>query len=98
MDLLRATSEASELKSILDEQRCQIESHYDSWYRQIVNLAASVGTSPSKPWIASVQRHRQNRDTAFVKDYWRVAVAVLFLDYVKEKIGRRFTILMTGYV
>ena len=92
MDLLRATSEASELKCILDEQRCQIDSHYDSWYRQIVNLAASVGTSPSKPRTASVQRHRENHDTASVKDYWRVAVAAPFLDYVKEEIGRRFTI------
>ena len=92
IDLLRASTEASELKCILDEQRSQIDSHYEIWYSKILALAASVGTHESKPRTTSVQRYRMNHDVKSVKDYWRVAVAVPFLEYVKEEIGRRFSI------
>ena len=63
------------------------------WYKEAVELGEKIGVQPQLPRITARQRHRPNSiptdlDT---ESYFRVNLAVPFLDHLNEQFNTRFS-------
>ncbi|XP_049520900.1 52 kDa repressor of the inhibitor of the protein kinase-like [Dermacentor silvarum] len=70
--------------------REQIESEYDDWFQTAEELALSVDTVITKPRLLGFQRNRANAPAADAREYYRLNVAVPFLDHVIQEMDSRF--------
>ncbi|KAH7965432.1 hypothetical protein HPB49_007617 [Dermacentor silvarum] len=70
--------------------REQIESEYDDWFQTAEELALSVDTVITKPRLLGFQRNRANAPAADAREYYRLNVAVPFLDHVIQQMDSRF--------
>ena len=56
-------------------------------------MAATVNVEPSKPRSCARQQHRPNADAETIEDWYRVNVAIPFLDHTNQELDFRFSAL-----
>ena len=54
-------------------------------------MAAAVGVQPSKPRNCARQRHRPNAHIETIEDWYRINVAVAFLDHIIQELESQFS-------
>lgn len=54
-------------------------------YQQSERMATAVGEIPSKPRSCARQKHRSNAEAESVEDWYRINVAVPFLDHISHQ-------------
>ena len=54
-------------------------------------MATAVNVQPSKPRSCARQRHRPNADAETIEDWYRINVAVPFLDHIIQEIECQFS-------
>ena len=50
-------------------------------------MATAVGEIPSKPRSCARQRHRSKAEAESVEDWYRINVAVPFLDHINQRVS-----------
>ena len=90
-DIFKAFSVVSEVKAIYKSLRTNLSAHFDEIYDLAVAMAEKVGVAPSSPRIAGRQQHRPNTPAVDPKEYYRVNVAVPFLDHIISELDDQFS-------
>ena len=91
MEIVKAYSEIGSLKNVVMEKRRKIDETHRHWYEQTVNLAKSVGTSPSAPRLCSNQTMRANPPSHSTEEYYRITISSPFLDHLISQLDLRFS-------
>ena len=91
MEIVKAYSKIGSLKNVVMEKRRKIDETHRHWYEQAVNLAESVGTSPSTPRICSNQTMRANPPSQSTEEYYRITISSPFLDHLIIQFDLRFS-------
>ena len=90
MDVVKCVEKVTLLFAMLKRYREEIDHRHKSWYEEAVSLAETVGTVPSKPRTASVQRNRSNTPSDTVSEYFRRVLSIPFIDHLICQISARF--------
>ena len=80
----------SEVKAIYKSLRTNLSTHFDEIYDLAVAMAEKVGFAPSSPRIAGRQQHSPNTPAIDPKEYFRVKVALPFLDHIISELDDQF--------
>lgn len=91
MDIIDAYQQIDEIKMFYKEIRKNIASEFKKVYQQGERMAITVNVQPSKPRSCSRQGHRPNADAETVEDWYRVNVAIPFLDHILNELESQFS-------
>ena len=91
IDIIDAYQQIDEIKSFYKEVRKNITDEFHKVYQQSKRMAATVNVEPSKPRSCARQRHRPNADAETIEDWYRVNVAIPFLDHIIQELDSRFS-------
>ena len=86
MDLLKAHSEITSLKSNLQKLRSDIDRENRLLYQKAVELAAKIGLDPCKPRTIPVQAHRNDNPSDSIEAHHRVNLSVVFVDHALNQL------------
>ena len=81
------------LKVTIENLRNFVENYHENWYNKAKKLAEKVDISEAnmtKPRTCSRQIYRANQPIQNTKEYFRVSLAILFLDHVSADLEYRF--------
>ena len=81
-DIYKAFAMVSEVKTTYRNIRNNFRAHFDAIYDLAVEMAENVGIVPTAPRTTGRQLHRANAPAVDPKEYYRVNVAVPFLDHI----------------
>ena len=90
-DIVEAHSMVAEVIDTYKMERVNVEAGFSQIYNHSVVLATKVGTEASMPRIASRQQHRSNIQSVSPKEYYRLNIAIPFLDHVVMHLEEQFT-------
>ena len=90
MDLLKAHSEITSLKSALKDLRSNIDVEHRQLYQEAVELAAKIGIQPHKPRVIPVQVYRNNNPSQSIEGHYRVNLSIIFIDHALKQLDTRF--------
>lgn len=91
LDIIKAHQEVDDIKSFYKSLRKNIKSEFRKVYQQAERMSASVKVVPSKPRSCSRQSHRPNATAESVEDWFRINVAIPFLDHIIMELDSKFT-------
>ena len=81
----------SEVKATYKRLRTNLPIHFDEIYDLALAMAEKVGVAPTAPRIAERQQHRANAPAVDPKEYYRINVAVPFLDHIISELDDQFS-------
>ena len=68
-----------------------MDEEFQKVYSEAVDMADSVGTEPSMPRLCGRQQHRANADMGGdIEGYYRVNVAIPFINHIKMQMELKF--------
>ena len=86
IDVVACQDEVNLLCTMLQRNRNEISELHQEWFREAVEIAEKVGTTPSKPRTARSQQHRSNTPSDSPSEYYRRVISVPFLDHLIAQI------------
>lgn len=93
LDILQAFQEVDEIKHFYKKIRETIQEDFIKIYKQAERMGAAVNVEPSKPRTCIRQRNRPNAEAETVEEWYRVNVAVPFLDHIIVELDSQFSAL-----
>ena len=81
-DIVQAVSEVSNLKTVLQDLRDNVDKYYDEWFSEIEQMCIAIGTEPSLPRLCTRQTHRSNVPAQTPKEYYRCTITMPLLDHI----------------
>lgn len=91
LDILKAYKEIDDIKSYLKSLRDKISPEFHKVFLQAERMGASVNVDPSRPRSCTRQRNRPNAEADSVEDWYRVNVAIPFLDHIIAELDSQFS-------
>ena len=82
IDIVDAYQKVDEVKSYYRETRKNIVSQFRVIYEQAERMANAVNTNISRPRNCRRQIHRPNAEVEGAEDWYRINVAIPFLDHI----------------
>ena len=89
--LQSAYQKVDEVKSYYRETRKNIVSQFRVIYEQAERMANAVNTNISRPQNCRRQIHRPNAEVEGAEDWYRINVAIPFLDHIISELNARFS-------
>jgi hypothetical protein len=80
-----------EIQDVYKQQRDEIVTVFATIYHQAVVMAEKVGTEPVQPRCTGRQQHRSNVSSSSVEQYYRLNLAVPFLDFIVIELDSQFS-------
>ena len=93
IDIIDAYCQVDDIKVFYKEIRKNIASEFHTVYEQAARMAATVDVQPSAPRNCSRQRHRPNSDAETTGGWYRVNMAIPFLDHIISELENQFSTL-----
>ena len=90
IDVAHAFNEVESVVNDLGAVRSNIDSEFDTIYKQAVRMAERMNVTPSTPCMAQIQMHRDNIKAANTKEYFKRVVAIPILDNLISEMKIRF--------
>lgn len=90
MDILEAYQQIEEVKRFYRGLRMDIETDFNQVYKQSERMAAAVDIEPSKPRTCARQKNRPNAEAVTVEEWYKVNVAIPFLDHIITELDSQF--------
>ena len=91
MDILEALQQINEGKCFYRKLRYPIQENCSKVYQQAGRMGVSVNVEPSKPRTCTHQRNRPNGEAETTEEWYRVNVAVSFLDHIISELDYKFS-------
>ena len=89
-DILQAVSEVSNLKTVLQDLRDNVDKYHDECFREIERMCTAVGTEPSLPRLCTGQTHCSNVPAQTPKEYYRHTITIPLLHHMLSEMDCRF--------
>ena len=89
MDILEAYQQI-EVKRFYRAFRKDIQTNFNQVYKQSERMAAAVDVEPAKPRTCAHQKNRPNAEAETVEEWYKVNVAIPFLDHIITELGSQF--------
>ncbi|XP_006812758.1 52 kDa repressor of the inhibitor of the protein kinase-like [Saccoglossus kowalevskii] len=96
-DIFEAYELVTEVKQTYSDVRENIEFHFRKCYDQAVRFADKIGVTPTTPRVARRQTQRPNAPASSPEDYYRLNLAIPFLDHICTELNEQFTGLSAKY-
>ena len=90
-DIFQAYEMVTEVTQVYRKLRDDVVVHFGRCYAQAVRMAEKIGTTPDMPRIAKRQIHRSNTPAATPEEYYRLNLAIPFLDHISNEFEQQFT-------
>ena len=90
-DIFEAYMMADEVIGNIKSVRKNIDSDFQVWYKQILDLAEKLGIVEAIPRKISIQRNRSNIPSCSAIDHYKKSVAIPLLDSLIIQMRDRFT-------
>ena len=71
--------------------RLNIDTRYPIWYQEMLRISKSAGGEETLPRIAAKQLHRANHPANTAIDFYRLSLAIPFIDEVLAELKNRFS-------
>lgn len=91
IDVVAVYEAVDTVTDCLSECRNEIHSKHAEWYNEAVELAATLGTSPTLKRITGQQTLRENYVTSGPEEYYKLALTIPFLDQILQELRSRFS-------
>lgn len=91
LDILQAYQEVDEVKQFYKRIRENLQQGFTKIYEQAERMGAAVNVQPSKPRTCIHQRNRPNAQAETVEEWYRVNVAVPFIDHITVELDSQFS-------
>ena len=88
---LEAFQQIDEVKRFYRKLRDTIQENFSKVYQQAERMGVSVNVEPSKPRTCIRQRNRPNAEAETTEEWYRVNVAVPFLDHIISELDSKFS-------
>lgn len=89
-DIMNSYKEIETVKNTLQNIRDNIDAYHLVWYQQAISMAETLGVEAKKPRTVGRQAHRNNVPADTIEDYYRVALALPFIDHLLNEFKDRF--------
>ena len=93
MDIVEAYHRIDEVKQFYKETRKSIDLEFHKMYLQAERMGVAVNVQPSKPRSCVHQRHRPNTDADTIEEWYKVNVALPFMDHIIVELETQFSVL-----
>ena len=90
-DIFQAYEMVTEVTQVYRKLRDDVVVHFGRCYAQAVRMAEKIRTTPDMPRIAKRQIHRSNTPAATPEEYYRLNLAIPFLDHISNEFEQQFT-------
>ncbi|XP_029197148.2 52 kDa repressor of the inhibitor of the protein kinase-like [Acropora millepora] len=90
-DIFQAYEIVREVTQVYRKLRHDVVVHFGRCYAQAVRMAEKIGTTPDMPRITKRQIHRSNTPAATPEEYYRLNLAIPFLDHISNEFEQQFT-------
>ena len=87
IDIIKAYDEINDVKSVY----ASLRGEFHKVYQQAERMGASVNVTPSRPRNCGRQQHRPNVPQDSIEEWYRVNVAIPFLDHVITELDSQFS-------
>jgi len=91
IDIIEAHKEIESVKSLYKSVRNSISEEFHKIYQQAERMGAKVNVEPSKPRSCSHQMSRLNVAMESIEDWFKINVAIPFLDRIITELDAQFT-------
>ena len=91
MTNIDAYLQVDETKRVFAAERSGVDERFTEIYNAAVAMAECVGEVPNTPRIAARQKNRSNAPATSPEEYYRVNVAVKFLDHIICSLDSKFS-------
>jgi hypothetical protein len=91
LDIVAAYNQISDVQSYYKVIRENIDSEFHKIYSQAERMAVAVNVQPSKPRSCGRQMNRPNVVTTTVEQWYKVNVAIPFVDHIITDLESRFS-------
>ena len=93
LDIVEAYHQIDEVKQFYKETRKSIDLEFHKMYLQAERMGVAVNVQPSKPRSCVHQRHRPNADADTIEEWYKVNVALPFMDHIIVELETQFSVL-----
>ena len=93
IDIIDAYQQINEIKEFYREMRKNAVNEFQKVYQQCERMAAKIDIQPSKPRNCARQRHRPNADAENTESWYRINVAIPFMDHILQELDSQFSAL-----
>ena len=90
-DIFEAYMMVDEVIGNVKSARKHIDSDFQIWYKEILDLAGKLGIVEAMPRKTSIQRNRSNTPSSSPIDHYKKTVAILLLDSLIIQVQDRFS-------
>ncbi|KAK2561757.1 52 kDa repressor of the inhibitor of the protein kinase [Acropora cervicornis] len=90
-DIFQAYEMVTEVTQVYRKLRHDVVVHFGRCYAQAVRVTEKIGTTPDMPRITKCQIHRSNTPAATPEEYYRLNLAIPFLDHISNEFEQQFT-------
>ena len=87
---IEAYQQIEEVKRFYRGLRKDIQTDFNQVYKQSERMAAAVDIEPAKPRTCARQKNRPNAEAETVEEWYKVNVAIPFLDHIITELGSQF--------
>ena len=91
LDIMAAYQEIGSIKSFYMSLREKISNEFNKVYQQAETMGASINVDPSRPRSCARQRNRPNIATDSIEDWYKVNVAIPFIDHIIAELDSKFS-------
>lgn len=91
LDIIEAHEMVTEVASIYQVERNNVDSSFAPIYAQSVRMAERVESTIGMPRIASRQQHRSNTEASSPCEYFQRNIAIPFLDHIIMCLNQQFS-------
>ena len=90
-DIIKAYQEVDSVKSVYASLRKDVGGEFRKIYLQAERMARSVDVEPRKPRTCSRQRDQPNVQLDSIEEWYKVNVAIPFLDHIISELNSQFS-------
>ena len=87
-DIIEAVTEISNLKTVLQDLRDNIDDYHDQWFAEVEQMCTTIGSEPSLPRLCARRTHRSNIPSQTPKEYYRRTITIPLLDHTLSEMDR----------
>ena len=91
LDIIEAHQQVDEVSAFYKKLRSNVVTDFCKVYQQAERMATSINVAPSKPRNCSHQRNRPNASAETIEEWYRINVAIPFLDHIINELGEQFS-------
>ncbi len=91
VDIMEAYNQIDDIKSCYKTIRENVNIEFHKVYLQAERMGESVNVDPSKPRSCARQRNRPNAAAENIEDWYRINVAIPFIDHIITELDSQFS-------